>query len=106
MEFGSQRSEVDKIEELYKVESKKIEELKNILQKQKEMIFYINTSKDENEEKIVKEKIEGIGIFNKEYNQAYYIELKENEKIQELKDVFESDRETVFHFLEACLNHL
>lgn len=88
-EVGSQRSEVGKIEELYKVESKKIEEVREILQKQKEMIFYINTSKDENEEKIIKEKISGIGIFNKKDNESYYISLNENQ-IQELKDIFES----------------
>lgn len=60
------------------------------MQKQKEMIFYINTSKDENEEKIIKEKISGIGIFNKKDNKAYYINLEEKDKIQELKDIFES----------------
>lgn len=61
------------------------------MQEQKEMIFYINTSKDENEEKIIKEKISGIGIFNKKDNKAYYINLEEKDKIQELKDIFESN---------------
>ncbi len=30
------------------------------------MFFYINTEKDDNENKIIKEKISGISIFRKE----------------------------------------
>ena len=54
------------------------------------MIFYINTSKDENQEKIIKEKICGIGVFNKKDNESYYIKLERKNEIQELKEVFES----------------
>lgn len=54
------------------------------------MIFYINTSKDENQEKIIKEIITGIGIFNNTEHEAYYINLKENNQIQNLKEVFEN----------------
>lgn len=55
------------------------------------MIFNLNTEKDENEEKIIKEKIVGIGIYNKKDNQSYYISLKENAQIQKLKEVFEDE---------------
>ena len=69
------------------------------------MIFYIKTSKDENIEKIIKEKITGIGIFNKEKQEVYYIEFEDlqdsknnnledkyNKKynLQELKEIFEN----------------
>ncbi len=91
MESGSEKSAGNEIEKLYKVENKSTEEVKAFLQEQKEMIFCISTSKDEKEEKIIKEKIDGIGIFNKKDNEAYYIKLKENGKIQELKEIFENE---------------
>ncbi len=80
-----------KIEELYKIKNKSIEEIKKILEEQKEMIFYINTSKDENQEKIIKETITGIGIFNSNLNETYYINFKNNEELQKLKDIFEDN---------------
>lgn len=73
------------------MESKSIQEIKGILKEQKEMIFYINTSSDENQENIIKEKIIGIGIFNKKDNKAYYINLAKNDKIQDLQDIFENE---------------
>ena len=91
MEIGSQKSEVEKIEDLYKIESKSIQDIKSILKEQKEMIFYINTTSNENQEKIIKEKITGIGIFNKKDNKAYYINLGKDNQIQELKEIFENE---------------
>lgn len=79
-----------KTENLYKVEIKSIDEIKKIIENQKEMIFYINTENDENQEKIIKEKITGLGIFNSNENEAYYINLKKDEIIQDLKEIFEN----------------
>lgn len=76
---------------MYKIENKSIAEIKDILNEQKEMIFYINTSKDESQEKIIKEEITGIGIFNKKANEAYYINFKENNQLQELKEIWENE---------------
>ena len=87
---GNIENEHKEIEELYKVEKKSIQDIKNILIEQKEMIFYIDTDKDKNQEKIIKEKITGIGIFNPKSNEAYYINLNNNEDIQNLKDIFEN----------------
>ena len=87
---GNIENEHKEIEELYKVEKKSIQDIKNILIEQKEMIFYIDTDKDENQEKIIKEKITGIGIFNPKSNESYYINLNNNEDIQNLKDIFEN----------------
>ena len=86
----SQKLEVSKIENAYEIVNKSIEEIKEILKEQKEMIFKLNTEKDENEEKIIKEKIVGIGIFNQKDNQSYYISLKEKNQIQKLKEIFEN----------------
>ena len=87
---GGQRSEVGEIESLYKVEEKAIGEVIDILKEQKEMIFYFDTDKDDNQDKIIKEKITGIGIFNSKANEAYYISLKNDKELQELKDIFEN----------------
>lgn len=84
----SQKSDVGEVEELYKIESRSIEEIKDILHKQKEMIFYINTKKDEKPENIIKEKIIGIAIYNKISKQAYYIKIEDN--LNELKDILEN----------------
>ena len=77
------------IENLYVVKNKSIEEIKNIIKEQKQMIFYLNTEKDIDEEKIIKEKIIGIGIFNSSLKEAYYININEQNKIQMLKEIFE-----------------
>ena len=54
------------------------------------MIFCFDTDKDDNQEKIIKEKITGIGVFNSRANEAYYISLKNDEDLQEFKAIFES----------------
>ena len=92
-EVGVQNSKIElqNTDNLYKIENKSIEEVKKVLKEQKEMIFYINTLNDNNEEKIIKEKIIGISIFNKKDNETYYINFKDNKQIKELKDIFENE---------------
>ncbi len=80
------------IENKYKVENKTIEEIKSIIENQSKMIFYIETEKDENEKKIIKEKITVISVFNTSENEAYYINLKEKNSIQDFKEIFENDK--------------
>ena len=89
---GDNSDEENNIENQYKVEKKSIEEIKEIIEKQGKMIFYMETEKDNEEDKIIKEKITGISIFNSSENEAYYIDIKNGEKIQELKDIFENDK--------------
>lgn len=89
---GDNSGEEKIIENQYKVEKKSIEEIKEIIEKQGKMIFYMETEKDNEEYKIIKEKITGISIFNSSENEAYYIDIKNGEKIQELKDIFENDK--------------
>lgn len=89
---GDNFSEENNIENPYKVVEKSIEEIKTIIEKQGKMIFYIETEKVNDEDKIIKEKITGISIFNSSGNEAYYIDIKNGEKIQELKEIFENDK--------------
>ena len=83
------QEKIEDIENL-KIVDKNINELVDILSKLDELVFYIQTEKDENQEKIIKEKITGIAIFNEKEKEAYYIKLKENE-ILKLKFVFENE---------------
>ena len=89
---GDNFSEENNIENQYKVVEKSIEEIKTIIEKQGKMIFYIETEKVNDEDKIIKEKITEISIFNSSENEAYYIDIKNGEKIQELKEIFENDK--------------
>ena len=58
--------------ELYRKSNKTQEEIIELIKRQKEMIFYINTSSDLNDDKIIKEKISGISIYDKEKNEVSY----------------------------------
>ena len=89
---GDNFSEENNIESQYKVVEKSIEEIKTIIEKQGKMIFYMETEKVNDEDKIIKEKITGISIFNSSENEAYYIDIKNVGKIQELKEIFENDK--------------
>ena len=89
---GDNSGEEESVENQYKVVEKSIEEIKLIIEKQGKMIFYMETEKDNDEDKIIKEKITGISIFNSSENEAYYIDIKNVEKIQELKEIFENDK--------------
>ncbi len=75
--------------ELYKIVEKSEKEILDYIKETKEMIFYFLTNKIEDEDKIIKEKIVGMSIYNKENNEIYYIELKEGAK--ELKDILEDN---------------
>ena len=83
-------NEHENLEKGYTINKKNINEIKDIIKEQKEMIFYINTSKDENPEKIIKEKIVGIGIFNSKSNEAYYLNFEDSKELQDLKEIFEN----------------
>ena len=89
---NTEKSENKSIEEKYQVVKKDLEEIKKQLNEEKEMIFYISTEKDENTEKIVKEKIAGISIFDKKGNTATYNTFKQEEQIQNLKEIFEDEQ--------------
>ena len=74
------------------IEKIELEEVKRLLENDKKMFFYINTEKDDNENKIIKEKISGISIFRKEEKIAYYWKFKEQSEIQNWKSVFENEQ--------------
>ena len=63
--------------------------------KEKEMIFYLLTYKIEEEkeaeEKIIKEKIKGISIYNKKEEIVYYTKIENEEELIKLKPIFEEN---------------
>lgn len=73
---------------LYKKVDKSKEEIIKSIKVQKQMIFSINTCKDDNQEKIIKEKIAGFGIFDEEKKEAMYLTL---EDIQDFKEILENE---------------
>ena len=84
--------EKDSQEEAYKIEfktvEKSIEEIIDIVKAQKSMTFYLQTETDELPENIIKEKITGMSLYNRQTQEAYYIKLTQ-EEIVKLKDIFE-----------------
>ena len=85
----SSNNDVENKEELYTNVSKTEKEIIEYINKTKEMIFNISTIENKKEEKIIKEKIDGISIYNKEKNEVYNINLEDN-KVQILKEIFEN----------------
>ena len=76
----------------YKIVDKALDEIKKIIKEQKEIIFYFDTKKDEAPEKIIKEKISNIGIYNKANNETYNINLQidtNKQILNVLKEIFE-----------------
>ena len=80
----------DKNKELFKKENRSKDEIIDLIKEQKEMIFYIKTIQDSQNEKIIKEKITAICIYNKEKNETYYLSINE-EDLQSFKEVFEDE---------------
>ena len=90
---GEGNSTIDKQKE-NKLEYEEIEiSLEDLLEKiknSKQMTMYISTKKDdENEYKIIKEKISGISIYLEEKNKVVYFNFKEENEVLKLKEFFE-----------------
>jgi len=75
-EAGTLNAETKK--ETYKRVDKPVEEIIELIKKQKEMTFYLATEQDTDENKIIKERITGISIYNSENKEAYYIDVSQN----------------------------
>ena len=73
----------------WQVEEISVSKMLEILQQEKQMIFYFRTESDLQEEKIIKEKIVAISIFQASTQKAYYFPLQEENEIQGFKKVLE-----------------
>ena len=87
---GSENKSIKKEEkETYKKVNKSEKEIIELIKRQKEICFFIKTKEDANEEKIIKEKITGISVYDEQSNEVAYIDINEN--LQNFKEIFEDE---------------
>jgi len=79
------------LKDLFTISNKTEAEIIEIVKKEKQLIFYITTNKDENKDKILKEKITNISIYSKSSNEVYLLKVQENNISKELKEIFEDE---------------
>ena len=84
------KEEKQEQEELFKEGNKTLEQIAKKIKNEKSICFYLSSSKDENQDKIIKEKITGIAIYEKDENTSTYYNLDE-ENIDILKEIFEDE---------------
>ena len=89
--FSLQGEETKKteIKDLFQVVDKPAEEVIRFIKEQKEMTFCITENEDNNPEKIIKEKINGISIFNKKMKEVYYFYFQSEKDINQWKEILE-----------------
>ena len=81
----------EEIKELYKRVDKDIKEVIKLVKDQKQIIFYLESQKDMNPEKIVKEKIKSISIYNPKDNEAYYFNIEDENNMEYYKEILEDE---------------
>ena len=79
------------IKELYKRVDKDIKKVIKLVKEQKQMIFYLESQKDINPEKIVKEKIKAISIYNPKDNESYYLNIEDENNMEDYKEILEDE---------------
>lgn len=87
---GQEKKDID-IKDILKIEEKTTEQIIEIIKNQKQLIFDFITKKDDEESKIIKEKISLLAIYNKEKEEAYYVEIDDDSKLNIFKEIFEND---------------
>ena len=88
MQDGEEASKEE--QKKYTFVEKSEKEIIEFIKQEKQMIFYFGTVPDENAEKIIKEKINVITIYNEKENEVYKIEIEEGIKEKEgLQEVLE-----------------
>lgn len=92
IERFSLRGEIQQQEpkDLFQRIDKSKEEVIKLIEEQKQIIFYLHTSEDANPEKIIKEKIVGMTVFDEKLQEAIYIDIKEEDR-KDLKAIFEKE---------------
>ncbi len=77
--------EEKKIDDLFKIEENKIEEVLNFVKKTKRLIYYMEKEKQNTDEHIINQKITSISIYNEKKNTVYFIP---NFNAKEFAEVF------------------
>ena len=87
-ESDNSEQEKDEIENL-KIVDKSLDEIIELVKNQKQMIFYLDAKLDENSEKIIKEKISSIAIYDNKNREAIFYNFSEETEIQALREILE-----------------
>lgn len=77
--------------DLFQIVDKSKEEVISLIEEQKQMIFSIHTSEDAKPEKIIKEKIVGLTVFDENRQEAVYLAIQEEEEIHDFQTIFENE---------------
>ena len=91
--FSLRGEEVAKEEtkDLFQMVDQSKQEVIKLIEEQKQMIFSVHTSEDPQPEKIIKEKITGLTVFNEKTQETVYVAIKKEEDIQNFKAIFEEE---------------
>lgn len=89
-ESDNSEQEKDEIENL-KIVDKSLNEIIELVKNQKQMTFYLDTKLDENSEKIIKEKISSIAIYDNVNKEAIFYNFSKETEIQALKEILENN---------------
>ncbi len=81
----------EEVKDLFQIVNKTKEEIIKLINEQKEMIFYLETKTDINDEKIIKEQICALSVFDSKNKEAMRIKFQKEEEIEILKDIFENE---------------
>ena len=68
-----------------------LEQVIEIIKKQKKIFFYFGLENDQNPENIIKEKISWISIYNYQTNEVYNVKSEETGFYEFLKEIFENE---------------
>lgn len=77
--------------DLFQIVDKSKEEVISFIEEQKQMIFSIHTSEDAKPEKIIKEKIVGLTVFDENRQEAVYLAIQEEQEIHDFQTIFENE---------------
>ncbi len=77
--------------DLFQIVDKSKQEVIRFIEEQKQMIFSIHTSEDAKPEKIIKEKIVGLTVFNENKQEVVYLVIQEEQEIQDFQTIFENE---------------
>jgi len=79
-------------EDVLNIVDKPYKDIIEIIKEQEKIIFYLASKAEQNEEKIIKEEITCISIYNEKENEIYCLELNEQKIQDEIKEIFESEK--------------
>lgn len=91
--FSLRGEEVTKEEpkDLFQMVDKSKEAVIKLIEEQKQMIFSVQTAEDAEPQKIIKEKITGLTIFDEKTQEVIYVPIKKEEDIYDFQTILEKE---------------